>query len=576
MLKNWGAAAAITVAGMSLFAAQPTFPSPPTDAPTISFPAPLPGPVPGSGAPVPSIDPSPPTASRPGRPAVEHPPLPRSVNIQLKVERDGRLTVTEQVIVQAKDTMTREVPLRIGDRVFSVRDAKVDGSGTADVVGEKFVIRLNEGVSTVQYTVDGAVADLGDHQQVRWQVANGWSTTIVFLRASLLTPEPGDDPVCLAGASGSEDQCDSALIDVSGILRIIQSDLDAGHRIDLSLNLPAGLVPTTARFEEAKAGPFALTPVSGVALGGLALLLLGGFGALWLARGREATAVSAPVEPVDVLATEDGRVVFASPDGVLPGQAGTVVDEVVDGRDLAATVLDLAVRNYLWITEVAADDWQLVRRNPADDALTAYERAVYAAVLPDGTDSVTVSALRAAAPDVSAARAAAYADAVDRGWLSRAPGGLGRWGLIGLLLTVLGLATTVVLALTAGHALAGVALAIAGVAVFLGARFLPVRTQRGAALVQQVRGLSGYLRAVAPDSIPVADRELVFSRSLPYAVALGESDAWLTRFAALDVAADGTPGLYWYGTQDETYDQPRFAERFHALVDALTGIFTKH
>ncbi|WP_436494051.1 DUF2207 family protein [Actinokineospora sp. HUAS TT18] len=558
---------------MSLFAAQPSFPAPPTDAPTISFPVPKPGPVPGSGKPVPSIDPSPPTASRPGKPSVEHPPLPRSVNIQLKIERDGRMTVIEQVIVQAKDTMTREVPLRIGDRVFTVRDAKVDGSGTAEVSGEKFVIKLNEGVSTVTYTVDGAVADLGDRLQVRWQVANGWSDKLVFLRASLLTPEPGDDPTCLAGAAGTEDQCDSALIDVSGILRVIQSDLDAGHRVDMSLDLPAGLVPTNARFEEVKAGPFAMTPVGGGALGGLALLLLGGFGALWAARGRDLKAVSADVAPVDVLVTEGGRVAFASPDGVLPGQAGTVVDEVVDGRDLAATVVDLAVRNYLWITEVADDDWQLVRRNPADDALTAYERAVYQAVLPDGTESVTVSGLRAT--DLDAVRATAYADAVDRGWLTRAPGGLGRLGLIGVLVTVLGVAATVVLALTVGHALAGVALAIAGVALVLGSRFLPVRTKRGAALVQQVRGLSGYLRAVSPESIPDADRELVFSRSLPYAVALGESEAWLARFADLDVAADGTPGLYWYGTQDETYDQPRFARRFHALVAALTGIFTK-
>ena len=575
MLKNWGAAAAITVAGMSLFAVQPSFPSPPTDAPTISFPVPRPGPVPGSGKPVPSIDPSPPTASRPVRPGVVHPPLPRSVNIQLKLERDGRLTVTEQVIVQAKDTMTREVPLRIGDRVFSVRDAKVDGSGTAEVVGERFVMKLNAGVSTVTYTVDGAVADLGDHQQVRWQVANGWSTTIVFLRASLLTPEPGDDPVCLAGASGTDDLCESALIDSSGTLRVIQSDLDSGDRVDLSLNLPAGLVPTNARFEEAKAGAFALTPVSGVALGGLALLLLGGFASLLVARAREGKAVAEEVEPVDVLVADGDRVVFASPDGVLPGQAGTVVDEVVDGHDLAATVIDLAVRNYLWITEIAGDDWQVVRRNPADDALTPYERSVYQTVLPGDTESVTLSGLRQSAPDIAAVRAAAYADAVERGWLSRAPGDLGRWGLIGVLLAVLGAAATVVLALTVGHALAGIALAIAGLAVVLGARFTPLRTKRGTALVRQVRGLSGYLRSVDPESIPAADRELVFSRSLPYAVALGAADAWLARFAALDVAADGTPGLYWYGTQDETYDQPRFAQRFHAMVEVVTGIFTK-
>jgi len=48
---------------------------------------------------------------------------------------------------------------------------------------------------------------------------------------------------------------------------------------------------------------------------------------------------------------------------------GTVIDEHVDVVDVTATVIDLAVRNYLWIDEVAAGegvvDWRIVRRNPA-------------------------------------------------------------------------------------------------------------------------------------------------------------------------------------------------------------------
>lgn len=574
VFTNWGVATAIVVAGISSSAAQPSFPSPPADAPTIDFPVPKPGATPGptkSGAP--SIDPKPPTESRPGRPDGQGVPttLPRSVNIQLKVERDGRLTVIEQVIVQAKSTMTRVAPLRIGDRVFTVRDATVDGKGTAEATADTFTIKLEEGASTVKYTVDGAVADFGDRLQVRWQVANGWDTKLVFLRASLLTPKPGNDFVCLAGASGTEDKCDSALIDSSGVLRVIQADLDAGARVDLSADLPAGLVPANARFENVKAGAFALTPVSGAALGLLALLLLGGFGALWVARGRDTKAAAAEVEPVEVLVTEGGRVVFASPDGVLPGQAGTVIDEVVDARDLTATVIDLAVRNYLWITESGAD-WQVVRRNPADDALTDYERAVYRALLPDGTESVTVSALRSTPPNTADARSAVHADSVARGWLTRTPAKL---RLAGAVIAVVGLAATVVLALTVGHALAGVAVVIGGVALAVGARFVPARTKRGALLVQQVRGVHGYLRSVPAESVPAADRELVFSRSLPYAVALEEADQWLTRFAALDVAADGTPGLYWYGTQDDAYDQSRFAERFHALIDTVDGVFGK-
>lgn len=577
MFTNWGvaafaaagiAAAGITAAGIGP-AAQPSFPSPPPSVPSIDFPVPRPGPTAGDEEP-PDLDPVPPTGrDRPTRPpGAGQVVLPRSVNIQLKVERDGSLTVVEQVVVQARTTMTRTAPLRIGDRVFAVRDARVEGNGTAEVTGDALVLRLGEGASTATYTVDGAIADLGDHLQFRWQVAGGWDTKLVFLRASLLTPKPGADFVCLAGPAGTEDRCDAALTDSGGILRVVQSGLDTGARVDLAATLPAGLVPANARFDASAsaAGPFALTTPAGLGLGLVALLLLGGTAALWTARSRDTRAMAAEVGPVDVLVEQGDRVVFASPDGVLPGQAGTVVDERVDARDLTATVVDLAVRNYLWITE-AGGDWQLVRRNPPDDSLTRYERAVYDALLPGGAEAVTVSALRAAPPDLSAARAAVYADAVARSWLSRRPGGLGRWGLAGVVVALLGAAATAVLALTAGHALIGVAVLIAGVGLVLGARLLPARTRRGGLLAQQVRGLHGHLRAARPERVPPADRELVFSRSLPYAVALGETEQWLDRHAGLDTSA-----LPWYATQGQ--DQRHFATRFTALTTALDEVFS--
>ncbi|GLZ40498.1 DUF2207 domain-containing protein [Actinokineospora sp. NBRC 105648] len=570
MLTNWGVAATTLAAGIAFAAAQPSFPSVPTGVPSIDFPVPRPGPT-GSGT-APTIDPVPPTG-RPARPTGGvQPVLPRSVNVQLKVERDGRLTVQEQVVVQARQTMTRVAPLRIGDRVFTVRDAHVQGNGTAEVTGDTLTIKLEGGASTVRYTVDGAVADLGDRLQFRWQVASGWDTKLVFLRASLLTPRPGQDFVCLAGAAGTEDRCDSAITDESGILRVVQSDLDSGARVDLAADLDAGMVPATARFDTSGRtnGPFALTVPGGIGLGLVTLLLLGGFVVLWSARGRDAKALVSEVAPVDLLARDGNRVTFASPDGVLPGQAGTVVDEKVDARDLSATVIDLAVRNYLWITE-SGGDWQLVRRNPADDSLTSYERAVYDVLLPNGAESVTLSALRSTSLDVTAVRSALYTDAVKRDWFGRRPNGIGRWGVTGAGLLVVGAVGTVLLAVGNGPALIGIAVAVGGLGLLVGARFMPARTKRGSVLVQQVRGVLVFLRETQPDAVPAADREMVFSRSLPYAVALGETEQWLSRFATLDSSADGAPGLYWYATQDEAAagDHQRFTAQFQSFLAGL-------
>ncbi|MBM7772133.1 hypothetical protein JOD54_002337 [Actinokineospora baliensis] len=573
MLRKWGvavvtSATAVLIVGMAAgagAAVQPTFPSlpslPPT-APSIDFPIPKPGPT-GTVKP-PVIDPIPPTGGPTRPPGGIQPILPRSVNVQLKVERDGGLTVREQVIVQAKQQMVRVAPLRIGDRVFTVRDARVEGNGAVDATADALTIRLGEGASTVHYTVDGTIADADDRQEFRWQPASGWDTKLALVRVSLLTPRPGRDFVCLAGQPGTDQVCDSALTDGSGILRVVQSDLDTGGRVDLTAQLPAGLVPANARFEKAPSTAFAVTPLSGAGLGLAALLLLGGFVFLWRSRERDANAILAEVGPVGLVVDNDGKTTFASPDGVLPGQAGTVLAERAGENELAATIVDLAVRNYLWVTE-SSGDWQIVRRNPADDALSGYEAAVYTAFLPEGTESVTLSALRNAPLDLTAARSALHADAVNRGWFARHPDRPGRWQIAGAVVLALGAVGTVVLALTAGPALLGIAVTVGGLGLFIGGRLAPVRTKRGSALAQRVRGVALYLASVQPDTV-AAEREVVFSRALPYAVALGESERWLSGFGPIDPAA-----VHWYATQDAEVaaDQGKFVDQVAAFADSL-------
>ncbi|WP_460398120.1 DUF2207 family protein [Actinophytocola sediminis] len=521
MLAKWGAAAAAAVV---LAVAQPT-PPPPPDEPTLDFP-------------VPDASTEPPPSSSPAPNRV----VPQSVNLAIKLERDGRLSVSEQVFVHGREQLTRRAPLRIqaGDRerVFTVHDVTVNGEGSAEITRDELILRMPAGITTVKYTVDGAVVDTAGHQEVRWQLASGWDAALRQVRASFAAPAPPSEVVCRAGSQGSDTPCASAITDHGQVLRVVQPDLPAGERVDLQVTIPPATVAANARFDAAATpSAFALTTVSGLGLGILALVLIGGFALLWLARGRDTRAMAADVGPVDLLVDEGGRVAFASPDGVLPGEVGTVIDEHVDVADVTATVVDLAVRNYLSIHQAGAG-WLLRRRNPADDALTGYERAVYTALLAD-RDEVALSALRQRAVDLTPVREDLYAGMVRHDWFTRRPDHeRTRWVLAGVLLAVAGAAVTVVLALTVGHALLGLAVVAGGLGLTVGARLMPARTRRGSTLVAQVRGLLGFLRGDV-SAVPAADREMVLSRSLPYAVVLGESAGWLAHFADLD-------RLYWY------------------------------
>lgn len=518
--------------------------------------------------------------------------------VHLRLGRDGALAVTERVTVPPGTTAHRTIDLRrkAGQdsvRVFTVSDAHVRGNGNVRVRDGAVALTLRPGESTVTYRVAGAVAAHSDHQQVRWRVSGGWEVPVSRVGVSFIAPRPAQAIHCRAGRPGSDGKCDQYQITHDQAARAMQFDLGAGERMDLSLRIPPGTVAATARFERTAtlAGAFALTPASGVGLAVLGALLAGGFGLLWFWRGRDARVLAGEVGPVEVLMEHEDGVRFASPDGVLPGQVGTVIDEYVDVVDVTSTVVDLAVRNYLWIEELPGEhqgrDWRIVGLNPPDESLRPYERAVHELLLGDRADGdepgqVLVSELRARRRiDLTAVRDGLYADVVDKGWFSRRPDterNLFWW--LGVGLAVLGAGLTVVLALTTPLALLGVGVVLGGVAFTLGARLMPARAKRGSALVAQMRGLRDYLHTAEAETVPVEDRETVFSRSLPYAVVLGESERWLGEFAELDPAADGTPGLYWYGelVEDTGHVVPnlrRFRTHFPMLVSALDSVLAQ-
>ena len=246
--------------------------------------------------------------------------------------------------------------------------------------------------------------------------------------------------------------------------------------------------------------------------------------------------------------TKDGE--FASPEGVLPGHAGVLLYGRAGPADLAATVLDLAVRNYLWVS----DGSRLTRRNPPDEHLTAFERAVFETVLPE--DSVTLAELRQRHVEVP--RAALAADLTGRGWLRR-PGRLRR---AGFRVAGYGVFLTVLLALTVGYAQLGVIVVLSGVAAVVASAALPAHRRAGADVARRLCGVAEKLASVKPGDLTKPQRELVFSRGLPYALALGELASWVAAF-------DGRkhpPPVYWH-------DGDVTPEQAGSFATALAGTF---
>ncbi|WP_103353274.1 DUF2207 domain-containing protein [Amycolatopsis sp. CA-128772] len=457
------------------------------------------------------------------------PALPQSAEIQLKVQRDGSLSVAEAISVPEGMTMDRRVALRVPaphhrDRVYGVRDVVLEGRGTANVDSGAFTVHLTAGTSIVRYTVDGAVA--GD--RVTWELAGGWSADLKFLRASFAAPKIPVAVDCLAG----DLPCGAAQIDHSGLTRFSQQNLAAGRRMTATVELPAGTVPANEVLVPAKtiAGAFVLTAPVAWAWAAFGAFLLAAATWVFLARRRHFhVKVTPPGGHFHVKVPAE----FASPAGVLPGHAGLLRHGRAGPLDLAATVLDLAVRNYLWVS----DGPTLARRNPPDEHLTAFERAVYEAVVPD--EPVTLAELRQRRLEVP--RAELEADVVRRGWFATR-----RLRRAGIRIGCYGVFLTVLLALTVGYAQLGVILALAGIAAVATAAARPARRRAGADVARRLGGITG----IRVKDLDKPQRELVFSRGLPYALALGELAPWVAAFDGLK----HPPPVYWHAG-DITPDQ---------------------
>ncbi len=232
----------------------------------------------------------------------------------------------------------------------------------------------------------------------------------------------------------------------------------------------------------------------------------------------------------------------APPEGIRPGQAGLLVDEVVNPVAVTATLVDLAVRGYLRIEELPdraesmEPDWRLVRLKAADEDLLGYER-----VLLDG-----LFASRRRAEDLEVVR---LSDLVA--------------------VTVVGAALTALAVWLTRFGLVAIPILLAGPVLLVGARRMPSRTPVGAGLLRRVTGFRTYLETAGVDRAGPAQAADQFSPYLPYAIVFGLTEQW-TRTFALVGAPPQTP---WYGGRGP-YAPDRFPAHIHRFASSSAATLT--
>jgi uncharacterized membrane protein YgcG len=510
-----------------------------------------------------------------------------SFDSRISVQADGSMTVTEDIevnFVTSHHGIFRDIPVvydynQTNNRVLrlevrSITDASDrpwqyttsrNGANEEIKIGDPNQTLTGRQSYRLTYNVRGAFNGFADHDELYWNVTgNQWAVPIAAATATVSTPPSSlQRQTCYQGPNGSTDPCTAAVAADTATFAATRP-LNPGEGLTVVVALNKGAIPNPVPILERKprtlAEYFEINPVT--VLGSLLLLGigLGLVGWYWWLHGRDreyTTAyytqhdLNAPDELTPLFQHRPVVVEFEPPDKLRPGQLGLILDESADTKDVTATIIDLAARGYLTITEVpgsgifARGNYQLKKVANGDATkLLQYERTIYNGLFQKG-DDLFLSTIRGTfKPTLDQAEGQLYTDAIARKWFTHHPQWTRiAWIVAGIVTIVVGGVLTFLLGALLGAGVIGVAIMIVGILVTVSYRSMPQKTAAGHDVLMRTLGFRMYMTTAEKYQQQFAEREKIFTAYLPYAIVFGCVDRWAHAFQDIDVAA-ATSGWY--------------------------------
>jgi hypothetical protein len=460
-----------------------------------------------------------------------------SYQSDVTIEPSGDIVVAETIAYDfgavAHHGIIRNVPVRTDqsgkdgyDRVYPLAVLSVSASDgapaqyTVEADGDDKQIKIGDPDKTITgehtyvitYRVRGALNGFADHDELVWNaIGTEWSVPIRNAGATVHAPAPILQVGCATGSFGSNFPCDTA--GATGNSAMFSRDLlNPYEGMTFTVALPKGAVPPPHPILEERfnlTSAFRVTPATGGIAGAMLAVLLGivvflvwKFGrdrryagsAVDAAYGKDGgPEVSAPLHEAET------PVEFVPPDDLRPGQLGTLIDFVANPLDVTATIIDLAVRGYLKIEEVEKawyqrkHDWKLIKVDK-EGQLLQYERTLYEGLFRTGDEILLSDLHNTFAARMQSVQKELMNDAMSKGWFSRRPGTVKGWFVaLGVVVLALGVGLTVLLAATTHAGLIGIPLAVGGVLMIVGARWMPRRTAKGYAVLRHAEGFKRFI-----------------------------------------------------------------------------------
>ena len=404
----------------------------------------------------------------------------------------------------------------------------------------------------ISYRAFDAIRFFKDHDEFMWNVTgNDWKVPIDSATAFVALPSAAASQLkaqAFTGGYGSHQQDATTSVDGSNITSVVSTPLPPRSGLTIDIYIPKGILKE----------PSWLTRI-GWFFGGNpgAFLPLWAFVvmfSLWFWKGRTPDA-GVSIAPM-----------YEPPKGLTPAEAGTLLADDIEARDITSTLIDLAVKGYLKIVEtedkvlfITHKDYilHLMKPRPQWQGLAPHEVEVLNNIFPEVTaEQTTLSSLKnrfyVALPSIRQE----IMDALkSKDLYSTAPEsakGLAFVGVLLIVLPVIWLQMTGAIHLTNSPLVLAVAVLLTIGIVYLFGHHLAAKTLRGARTRIECLGFKEFMTRVDGDRIKRMPPD-TFEKFLPYAMAFGVEQHWAKAFQGLITqppswyvgSGYGASGLMW-------------------------------
>ncbi len=529
-------------------------------------------------------------------------------NTDITIKPSGVVHVTEKLLVNfnnlSKHGIYRDIPyIYHGDSndlsylnitVNSVTRNKQSTTYTVTLKGDNVEIKIGDANRTLsgeqEYTIDydviGALKAFSDHDELYWNVTgNYWETSIGSTTTTVHLPEPNlTQTTCFEGIIGEKETCTISQPDKSQAQFSTKRELNPSEGLTIVAGWNKGMVPIIAA---SKPKTFAdkLFSVESLVLFLLTFLFsTGNIFWLWWTRGRDKWVKV----PLLLDATQKGTnkpllikeatvVEFTPPEDLRPAEIGVLIDERADTIDVTGTIIDLASRGFLTITEIPKKwlfgkvDYTLTSKEKPTDSLLAYEKALLTRLFSGSKKSIVVSALKQTFyDDLKKVKELLYKEMEDKGLFVSDPEKVRTQYLAYAIFLIIASSVLLFFSITREWVLPtaiAAGLLPGGLALLVTSRGMPRRTEKGYDLYRRIKGYRLFINTSEKYRQQFFEKKNMFNEILPYAIIFGLTEKFAQSMKDMGIKP---PTPTWYSGHT-VFNPVLFSSQVNSFSESFSG-----